>query len=55
MLDLIVFTGGLGPTKDDLTKETIARHLGKKLVFDEELYHSIEAFFSKDKSDNDRK
>lgn len=27
--NLIVFTGGLGPTKDDLTKETIARHIGK--------------------------
>ena len=45
--NLIVFTGGLGPTKDDLTKETIARHLGKKLVFDEDALNSIEAFFSK--------
>ena len=27
--DLIIFTGGLGPTKDDLTKEMIASHLGK--------------------------
>lgn len=45
--NLIVFTGGLGPTKDDLTKETIARHLGKQLVFDEEALHSIEDFFSK--------
>ena len=25
--NLIIFTGGLGPTKDDLTKETIAAHL----------------------------
>jgi len=45
--DLIVFTGGLGPTKDDLTKETIARHLGKQLVFDEEALRSIEDYFSK--------
>ena len=29
---MIIFTGGLGPTKDDLTKETIAAHLNKKLV-----------------------
>ena len=29
--DLIIFTGGLGPTKDDLTKETIAKHLNKEL------------------------
>ena len=33
--NFIVFTGGLGPTKDDLTKETIASHLGEKLVIDE--------------------
>ena len=29
--NLIIFTGGIGPTKDDLTKETIATHLDKKL------------------------
>lgn len=45
--DLIIFTGGLGPTKDDLTKETIARVLGKKLVFDEAALRSIEDFFKK--------
>ena len=33
--NLLIFTGGLGPTKDDLTKETIASHLDKKLVMDE--------------------
>ncbi len=43
--NLIIFTGGLGPTKDDLTKETIARHLGKKLVMDQEALESIELFF----------
>lgn len=32
--DLIIFTGGLGPTDDDLTKETVAEALGKKLVKD---------------------
>lgn len=45
--NLIVFTGGLGPTKDDLTKEAISRHIGKKLVFDEEALHSIESYFQK--------
>lgn len=45
--NLIVFTGGLGPTKDDLTKETIARHIGKKLVFNDEALQSIEAYFKK--------
>jgi len=45
--DLIIFTGGLGPTKDDLTKETIARHLGKELVIDEKALVSIELFFQR--------
>lgn len=44
---IIIFTGGLGPTKDDLTKETIARHLGKQLVMDETALASIEAYFKR--------
>lgn len=43
--DLIIFSGGLGPTKDDLTKETIARHLGIDLAFDEVALTYIEQFF----------
>ncbi|MBQ8540262.1 MAG: competence/damage-inducible protein A [Clostridia bacterium] len=31
--DIIIMTGGLGPTDDDLTKETVAQVFGKKLVF----------------------
>ena len=45
--EFILFTGGLGPTKDDLTKDTIAAQLGKKLVMDEEAMHSIELYFEK--------
>ncbi|RFU71356.1 competence/damage-inducible protein A [Peribacillus saganii] len=45
--NLIIFTGGLGPTKDDLTKETISRHIGKKLVFDEEALVSIKQYFAR--------
>src|SRR6184192_1158977 len=45
--NLIIFTGGLGPTKDDLTKETIAKHLGKELVFDQEALESIKVYFEK--------
>jgi nicotinamide-nucleotide amidase len=45
--DLIIFTGGLGPTKDDLTKETIARLLRRELVTDEEALRSIEAYFAR--------
>lgn len=45
--DLLIFTGGLGPTKDDLTKETIASVLGRRLVMDQDALHSIEAYFKK--------
>jgi nicotinamide-nucleotide amidase len=44
---LIVFTGGLGPTKDDLTKETIARHLGTSLKKDEEALTYIKDYFKR--------
>lgn len=30
--DLVILCGGLGPTEDDLTKQTLAKFLGKKLV-----------------------
>lgn len=56
--NLIIFTGGLGPTKDDLTKETIARHIGKKLVMDQEALESIELFFKQTQrimTENNRK
>ncbi|MDR4946417.1 competence/damage-inducible protein A [Neobacillus cucumis] len=45
--NVIIFTGGLGPTKDDLTKETIAHHLGKNLVMDQNALESIELYFSR--------
>lgn len=44
---VIIFTGGLGPTKDDLTKETIAKHLGKALVMDQQALESIELYFKR--------
>jgi nicotinamide-nucleotide amidase len=45
--NIIVFTGGLGPTKDDLTKETISKHLRTQLKMDEEALESIENFFAR--------
>lgn len=56
--NVIIFTGGLGPTKDDLTKETIANVLGKELVYDEEALASIEQYFIRTKrtmSENNKK
>ena len=34
--DLVIMSGGLGPTIDDLTKDAIAKYLGKKLIVKEE-------------------
>ena len=43
----LIFTGGLGPTKDDLTKETIASALEVGLTIDEEALKQIEAYFTR--------
>lgn len=45
--DVIILTGGLGPTEDDLTKETVAKVTGKALVEDEHSKKRIKAFFKK--------
>ena len=45
--DLLVFSGGLGPTADDLTKETVAEVFGDTLHFDAEEWAKIEAFFAR--------
>lgn len=43
--DIIITTGGLGPTQDDLTKETIAEILGRPMVQDEKAAADLETFF----------
>ena len=43
--DVIITTGGLGPTYDDLTKQTICETFGKPLVFYPEILESIRYFF----------
>jgi nicotinamide-nucleotide amidase len=45
--DIIITTGGLGPTYDDLTKETIAKNFGRNMVLDQESYDTIAVFFEK--------
>ena len=35
--DVVIITGGLGPTKDDITKHTLARYFGSELVYNEQV------------------
>ena len=44
--DLIITTGGLGPTSDDITRDLIAQLLGKKLFEDANIVQHIEQFFA---------
>ena len=39
--DVVILTGGLGPTQDDLTKEILAEILGVELVLDQKIYDGI--------------
>ena len=43
--DVVILTGGLGPTEDDLTKETCAKVMGLKLVEDAHTKQRIEEYF----------
>lgn len=45
--DVILMTGGLGPTKDDITKKAMAHYLGDELVFHEGMWADIQSFFKK--------
>ena len=43
--DLVIVTGGLGPTDDDRTREAVARHFGRELEVDDELLEALERRF----------
>lgn len=45
--DIVICSGGLGPTPDDLTKEAVAKVLGKPLLMDDHSLERIESFFRK--------
>lgn len=43
--DLVLMTGGLGPTKDDITKKVIANYFGVEMKFSDETWEKIQKFF----------
>ena len=43
--DIIITTGGLGPTYDDMTKQTICEAFGKPLVLHEDILETIRYYF----------
>jgi nicotinamide-nucleotide amidase len=43
--DIILMTGGLGPTRDDITKETLCTFFNSRLVFNQQVYNQIETLF----------
>jgi cinA-like protein len=47
--DVVLMTGGLGPTKDDITKQTLCDYFGGKLVFDESVFANVETIFRRRK------
>ncbi|HEY5560999.1 MAG TPA: competence/damage-inducible protein A [Clostridiaceae bacterium] len=45
--EMIITTGGLGPTNDDLTKEVAAKYFNKKLILHDEVINNIKEYFKK--------
>lgn len=45
--DIVVTTGGLGPTKDDITKQVLCGYFGGELVLDEEVLDNVKTVFDK--------
>ena len=53
--DLVILSGGLGPTDDDITKETAAEVIGQNLIFHQEIYDKILARVSKHAPETNKK
>jgi nicotinamide-nucleotide amidase len=46
-VDIILITGGLGPTKDDITKHTLVKYFNTTLRFDEDVHQHVKALFAR--------
>jgi len=56
--DVVITTGGLGPTVDDVTREAVAAATDRQIVFDKHLFEEIAAYFARrghPMTDNNRK
>ena len=40
-VNIVLVTGGLGPTKDDITKQTLCKYFHTELVFNEEVFENV--------------
>ena len=47
LADVILITGGLGPTKDDLTKHVLCKYFGGELIMNEEVLQQVTEFFTR--------
>lgn len=45
--DMLIITGGLGPTEDDLTKETVCEYMGIELRKDDEIAEGLIKYFER--------
>jgi nicotinamide-nucleotide amidase len=45
-VSIVLITGGLGPTKDDITKKTLCKYFNTSLVFNEDVFMDVEKLFN---------
>src|SRR5690606_20726336 len=49
MADVVLITGGLGPTKDDMTKDALATYFNSQIIQNQEVLENIKTIFKKNK------